>query len=163
MKISSLFIGLLSKVIMTIRTWVAWNKNRTLTYALPMFFIFVLGGSIAIVGIFLRTLRGQHSGFKIFDHQWCYSPHILFYSFQPIPALSPLMSGATWREVIPMYLSLGFSFSSMTQVWLWSMAQRNPEFAERLFTSDVDIDGHPALKVSELVSLIRVYNFSEII
>ena len=43
------------------------------------------------------------------------------------------------------------------------MAQRNPEFAERLFTSDVDIDGHPALKVSELVSLIRVYNFSEII
>ena len=34
------------------------------------------------------------------------------------------------------------------------MAQRNPEFAERLFTSDVDIDGHPALKVSELVSII---------
>lgn len=61
---SSLFIGLLSKVIMTMRTWAVWNRNRTLTYVLPIFFIFVWGGSMVTVGIFLRTVRCQHSFFK---------------------------------------------------------------------------------------------------
>ena len=143
--ISSLFIGLLSKVIMMIRTWAAWNKNRTLTYALPIFFIFISGGSIAIVGIFLRTLQSQHSVLKTIDLQLYYLLHILYYSFQPVPVLLPRMLGATWRAVIPLFLSLGFSFSSMTQVCLWSIAQCKPEWAETLFTSYVDIDGYSSL------------------
>ena len=57
----SLFIGLLSKVIMTIQTWVAWSQNRTLTYALPIFFIFFWVGGFATVGIFVRGLRCQYS------------------------------------------------------------------------------------------------------
>ena len=79
-EMSSVFIGLLSKVIMTMRTWAVWYKNRTLTYVLPIFFIFVWGGSMATVGIFLRTVRCQHSFFFFkFDPWLHYLSHYFFH------------------------------------------------------------------------------------
>ena len=48
-----------SKAIMTIRTWAAWEKNLFLSYALPIFFIFVWVGGFATIGIFSQSLRCQ--------------------------------------------------------------------------------------------------------
>jgi len=48
------------QVIMTIRTWVAWHRNRSLAYALPALYISVWTGILAIVCIYLRTARCQH-------------------------------------------------------------------------------------------------------
>jgi hypothetical protein len=71
---------------MTIRTWAAWNKNRTLTYALPIFYIFVWVSGFTTVGIFLQSLRCQCSVLKFRSlgtyrtsysilFSWSQSPH----------------------------------------------------------------------------------------
>ena len=69
---------------MTIRTWTAWNKNRTLTYVLPIFFIFVWVAGFAIVGIYLQSVRCQYS--ELIFHLWLLSASlILFFSVDPSP------------------------------------------------------------------------------
>ena len=66
---------------MTIRTWVAWNKNRTLTYALPTFFIFVWVGGFATVGE-VYNVSNQCSFFGL----WLLTASLmLFFSVDPSP------------------------------------------------------------------------------
>ena len=50
---------------MIIRTWVAWEKNRFLTYALPIFYTFVWVCGFVTIGIFVRSLRCQCSLFDL--------------------------------------------------------------------------------------------------
>ncbi|KIM39327.1 hypothetical protein M413DRAFT_29491 [Hebeloma cylindrosporum] len=45
------------EIIMTTRTWTVWNKNRFLTYALPIFYIFIWAGSFILMGNVLQTLE----------------------------------------------------------------------------------------------------------
>ena len=85
---SSLFIGILSKVIMTIQTWVAWNQNRTLTYALPILFIFFWVGSFATVGIFVRGLPCQYS-VLIFLISGYLLYFLYYFLVEPMPAGIP--------------------------------------------------------------------------
>ncbi|KIM46582.1 hypothetical protein M413DRAFT_24280 [Hebeloma cylindrosporum] len=45
------------EMLMTLRTWAAWNKDRTLTYILPIFYTVIWVGSLVAVGIFVRSLQ----------------------------------------------------------------------------------------------------------
>ena len=55
-----------SIVIMTTRTWAVWNKNRFLTYALPIFYFVIWVGGFVVNAIFIQSLKCQHSFFFIF-------------------------------------------------------------------------------------------------
>ncbi|PFH49147.1 hypothetical protein AMATHDRAFT_63636 [Amanita thiersii Skay4041] len=46
----------LAEVILTIRIWIVWNKDRRLTYGLPIFFVIIWGAGFAVMGIFLNSL-----------------------------------------------------------------------------------------------------------
>ena len=77
------------KVIMTIRTWVIWKKNRPLTYAIPLFFISVWVSIFAIISVYLRTARCQHWVFQIsFFDRWLLltsTSSMIFSSVDPSP------------------------------------------------------------------------------
>ncbi|KAF9048869.1 hypothetical protein BJ165DRAFT_1526278 [Panaeolus papilionaceus] len=45
------------EMIMTIRTWAIWGKNRVLMWCLPMFYLAVWVSGFAVTGIFLQTLE----------------------------------------------------------------------------------------------------------
>ncbi|KIM39322.1 hypothetical protein M413DRAFT_447260 [Hebeloma cylindrosporum] len=45
------------EVIMTTRTWAVWNRNRFLTYVLPIFYIVIWAGGFAINGVFVQSLK----------------------------------------------------------------------------------------------------------
>ena len=57
LQIFILFHTSFSKVIMTTRTWAVWDKNRFLTYALPMFYVILWAGGFVIMAFFLQDLR----------------------------------------------------------------------------------------------------------
>ena len=138
-----------SKAIMTLRTWVAWEQNRFLTHALPILFIFVWVGGFVTVSIFLQSLGCQY-----FSAHYLISDYSLYflYFFQLGPMLAPNILDATRHGMIllPYYL-LGFSSCFMTKVRLWiTIAQLNPECAERLCNSDVHIDAYCSLESSSL-------------
>ena len=76
------------QVIMTIRTWAAWHRNRSLTYTLPALYISVWTSILAIVCIYLRTARCQHwvSLILSFDHRLLTSASlVLSFSVDPSP------------------------------------------------------------------------------
>jgi len=50
-----------SKVIMTTRTWAVWNKNRFLTYALPIFYVVIWAGGFVLTGLFIEGLECQYT------------------------------------------------------------------------------------------------------
>ncbi|KJA25093.1 hypothetical protein HYPSUDRAFT_38053 [Hypholoma sublateritium FD-334 SS-4] len=45
------------EVIMTIRTWAVWQKNRTMMYILPIFYVVIWTGAFVAMGIFLTRLE----------------------------------------------------------------------------------------------------------
>ena len=49
------------KVIMTTRTWAVWDKNRFLTYALPIFYVVIWAGGFVLTGFFIEGLKCQYS------------------------------------------------------------------------------------------------------
>jgi len=148
---------------MTIRTWVAWNKNRTLTFALPILYISVWACIFAIVCIFLRIVRcQQHWVFLIsfFDNQLLTSAS-LCYSFQPILVPSTRILGATCCKVIQRYSSVGFSSSSIIQVRIDIM--RNGMYWRNVCTQVMLIlIAIPAWRICELFStLVWPHSFSD--
>lgn len=46
-----------SQVIMTIRTWAVWQKNRFLMFALPIFYVVVWAAGFATTALFLQSLE----------------------------------------------------------------------------------------------------------
>ncbi|KAF8639307.1 hypothetical protein AX17_001588, partial [Amanita inopinata Kibby_2008] len=46
----------LSEVILTIRTWIIWNKDKRLTYGLPVFFCLTWAAGFVVMSIFIRSL-----------------------------------------------------------------------------------------------------------
>ena len=46
---------------MTTRTWVVWDKKRSLTYALPIFYVVIWAGGFVLMGIFVQTLKCRYS------------------------------------------------------------------------------------------------------
>ncbi|KAF8887424.1 hypothetical protein CPB85DRAFT_1441729 [Mucidula mucida] len=47
----------MAEVILTIRTWAVWNRNRLLTFALPIFYIACWAPDFTFMGIFLDSMR----------------------------------------------------------------------------------------------------------
>ena len=50
-------------MILTIRTWAVWNRNRRLTIILPILFVLVWGLCFIFLGKFLISLRCEYSYF----------------------------------------------------------------------------------------------------
>ena len=48
-------------VILTIRTWAVWNRNKHLTIILPILFVLVWGSCFVFLGKFLVSMRCEHS------------------------------------------------------------------------------------------------------
>ncbi|KJA25144.1 hypothetical protein HYPSUDRAFT_38111 [Hypholoma sublateritium FD-334 SS-4] len=45
------------EIIMTNRTWVVWQKNRTMMFALPIFYVTLWSGGFAAIAIFLGSIK----------------------------------------------------------------------------------------------------------
>ena len=131
---------------MTIRTWVAWNKNRSLKYALPILYISVWTSIFAIVCIFLRTEPCQHWVFLIsfFDHQLLTSAFfVLFFSVDPTP-LNPYPRCHLLRSDPMMFVGwVLFLFYDTGADW--HHTKRNV-LKECVYSSDADINGHSGLE-----------------
>ena len=44
-------------VILTLRTWAVWNRDRRLSIILPIFFTLVEGSGFVIIGIYLNSIK----------------------------------------------------------------------------------------------------------
>ena len=130
---------------MTIRTWVAWNKNRTLTYALPLFSIFCWVGGFAAVGIHLQSLRCQ-SSVLIF---WSLVTYRIFYAILRSRSQSPHL--LCWVLLDAKRSHCICLLGSPSPLWhrcgcdLSQDAVRNV-LKFKLCISDVDIDDHSSLE-----------------
>lgn len=47
-------------VILTLRAWAVWGKDRRLSYALPVFFVLCWTPNFAFLGIFLNSLTCEY-------------------------------------------------------------------------------------------------------
>jgi len=85
-------------VILTLRTWIVWEKDRRLTYGLPILFWAVWITGFIIVGIYLRNARGvlwlQSSTFPRSFTFWYPRSDISF------PSTFRLLSPERWPNLI---------------------------------------------------------------
>lgn len=44
-------------VILTLRTWAVWRRDRRLSYALPVFYVLCWAPNFAVMGLFLRSIN----------------------------------------------------------------------------------------------------------
>ena len=136
----------LHQVIMTIRTWAAWNKNRSLTCALPTLYISVWIGIFAAVCIFLRTVRCQHWVFQvsIFLTTGYLLPHPVCHSFSVGPSPFTPYSGCHLTRGHPIIFVCWVLFLFYDTGAHWNNEKRNA-LKEHGYSSDVDINRHSSL------------------
>ena len=142
-----------------------WQKNRFLTYALPIFYIFVWGGAFATVGIFLRSLRCQYSIFSAHFLISGLSLYSLYYFLVEPNARNPYIGcyATRYNPIILLCWVLLLLYDKGTAVNYYQFGVLKICICVLVMLILMIIAAFRA-RVCELVlRLIRIYDFSEII